>query len=166
MNPLLSCAIALVRAWTRTCTWRMEPSARDRRRAEIESDLWEFHEDLRRRGASPSGIAIHMLARLVMGIPNDLLWRLECERDRDLALRRSTWTTMAAVGAAAGIAALWVLFTVSSLGALPPLPDSVHVERVYLRALPPPPPPPPPPQPAGLRVPVVLMPPPPPPPPR
>ena len=33
-------------------------------RAEIESDLWEFHEDARRRGCSAEHIAIHMLARL------------------------------------------------------------------------------------------------------
>ena len=167
MNRLLLCTIGSVRAWTRVYTLRMDTSDRDRRRAEIESDLWEYHEDLRRRGASPSGIAFCMLARLVLGLPHDLLWRLECEEDRDMAPRQSAWTTGAALGAAVGITVLWALFIVSSLVALPPLPGAADVERVYARPvhawpplppapsriawaarrMPPPPPPPPPPRP-------------------
>lgn len=50
MNPLLFSAIALVRGWTRFHTIQMDPASSDARRAEIESDLWEFHEDTRRRG--------------------------------------------------------------------------------------------------------------------
>ena len=35
-----------VRAWTRLYTWRVAPSLREARRAEIESDLWEhLHAD-------------------------------------------------------------------------------------------------------------------------
>ena len=144
MNPLLSSAIALVRGWTRFYTLHMDPACRDDRRAEIESDLWEFHEDARRRGSSPEGIAVHMVTRLVFGIPHDLLWRIEYEGDAAMTHRRSTWMTAAAIGATVCIAALWAFFTVTSLGALPPLPDSVHVERVYRQPRPPPPPPPPP----------------------
>ena len=40
MNPLLYCAIGLVREWTRFYTLQMAPPDRDRRRDEIESDLW------------------------------------------------------------------------------------------------------------------------------
>jgi len=65
MDPLLFSAIALVRGWTRLYTSGMEPGSRNGRRAEIESDLWEFHEDARRRRYSPAGIAAHMLLRLV-----------------------------------------------------------------------------------------------------
>src|SRR5205814_6944858 len=137
---------------------------RDRRRDEIESDLWEFHEDTRRRGASPATIAVHMLARLLFGIPHDLLWRIEYEGDPAMT-RRSIWMTAAAIGGTVCVAALWAFFAITSLGALPPLPDSVHVERVYFRVPPPPPPPPPPPQPADLRAPAMLTAPPPPPPP-
>jgi hypothetical protein len=145
MSPLLASAIALVRGWTRLYTSRMEPANRDSRRAEIESDLWEFHEDARRRGASPAAIAIHMIARLAAGIPDDLLWRIEYEEEAVMIGRRAAWMTAAAIGGAACVAALWIFFAVTSLVALPPLPDSIHVERIYLRPMPPPPPPPPPP---------------------
>ena len=145
MSPLLYSALALVRAWTRLYTSGVDPEDRDRRRAEIESDLWEFHEDARRRGCSPEGIAIQILGRLLFGIPHDVLWRLESEEDAPMTPRRSAWITAAAIGAAASVGALWAFFAVTSLVSLPPLPDSIHVERIYLRPMPPPPPPPPPP---------------------
>jgi len=124
----------------------MDPASRDSRRAEIDSDLWEFHEDARRRGASPAGIAVHMMARLCLGAPHDLLWRFEYEKDGVTTYRRAAWLTAGAVGATVCIAALWAFFAVTSLVSLPPLPDSIHVERVYLQLRPPPPPPPPPPR--------------------
>jgi hypothetical protein len=96
-----------------------------------------------------------------------VLWRIEYEGDEAMTPRRSTWMTAAAVGAAVSVGALWVFFAVTSLVALPPLPDSVDVARIYLQPMRPPPPPPPP-APRGLRVLDVhlgLMPPPPPPPP-
>jgi hypothetical protein len=163
MSPLLRAAIALVRVWTHLYTGRMEPANRDRRRAEIESDLWEFHEDARRGRISPEGIAVHMLARLLAGIPHDLLWRMEYEEEAVMIRRPTAWMTAAAIGGAACVAALWIFFAVTSLVALPPLPDSVHIERVYLRPMPPPPPPPP--MPSSLRLPAILTAPPPPPPP-
>src|SRR6185436_7287736 len=90
MNPLLFCAIGAVRVWTRFYTLHIEPVGRDRRRDEIESDLWEFHEDARRRGYPPAAIGVHMLARLLFGIPHDLLWRIEYEGDPAMT-RRSAW---------------------------------------------------------------------------
>jgi hypothetical protein len=143
MSPILFTAIALVRGWTRLYTSRMEPTFRDRRRAEIESDLWEFHEGARRSGHSPAGIAVHMFARLIVGVPHDLLWRIECEEEGVMMQRRTAWMTAAAIGGAACVAALWVFFAVTSLVALPPLPDSIHIERIYLQPMYPPPPPPP-----------------------
>jgi hypothetical protein len=141
MSPLLFCAIALVRGWTRLCTWRMDDACRDDRRAEIESDLWEFHEDARRRGGSPERIAIHMLARLVAGIPDDLRWRVEYEQEP--AHRRPSWLTASAAAGAACVAALWVVFLISTFVSLPPLPDSGAVVRIFMRATPALPPPPP-----------------------
>ena len=166
MNPLLRSAIALVREWTRFYTIRMDADCRDRRRAEIESDLWEFHEDARRRGHSPARVGVHMLARLLFGLPHDVLWRMEYEGDAAMTTRRSTWMTAAAVGAAVSVAALWVFFAVTSLVALPPLPGSIDVARIYLNAPPPPPPPPPPPDVPGVFKIRLPAPPPPPPPPR
>lgn len=146
MSPPLACALELVRGWTRFYTLQMDRAERDQRRAEIESDLWEFHEDARHRGESPEILAVHMLARLVLGVRADLLWRVDYEREAAMTSRRSTWMTAAAIGATVCVAALWAFFAVASLSALPPLPDSIHVERIYLQPMPPPPPPPAPPR--------------------
>ena len=110
-----SVAITVVRAWTRVYTCGIPAASAEQRRAEIDSDLWEFHEDARRRGSSPERIAVHMLARLLFGVPHDVLWRIEYEGDEAMTPRRSTWTTAAAVGAAVSVAALWVFFAVTSL---------------------------------------------------
>ncbi len=116
MSITLASAILIVRAWTRTYTAGMDPGARDARRAEIESDLWEFHEDARRRGASPLGIAAHMLLRLVLGIRNDLFWRAEHARVPHRIFREALWAT-----AVASIVFVWWL--ASSLQALEPPPS-------------------------------------------
>ena len=73
---MLELAIALVRAWTWLYTCRLDPNVRDSRRLEIESDLWESQADGPRDYASRR-IAAQMLVRLLVGIPDDLLWRLE-----------------------------------------------------------------------------------------
>ena len=72
-----------------------------------------------------------MLARLLLGMPHDVLWRIEYEGDAAMTPRRSTWMTAAAVGAAVSVAAVWVFFAVTSLVALPPLPGSIDVARIY-----------------------------------
>ena len=104
MTITLATALGLVRAWTRLYTARMAPEARDARRNEIESDLWEFHEDARRRGASPAGIALHMLLRLALGAPDDLLWRAEFVNLHPRIVREALWMV-----AAASIAFVWWL---------------------------------------------------------
>ena len=66
-SPPLRLAIALVRAWTRLYTWRMEPAIRKARHAEIESDLWEFEQDPDAgRRLSP---AVQVMARVLLGVP-------------------------------------------------------------------------------------------------
>jgi len=76
MTPIsLRCAVCLVRAWTRGYTWRLDAMTRDARLAEIESDLWEFQNDP--IGSGSLRPAMHILARLALGIPADLGWRLE-----------------------------------------------------------------------------------------
>jgi len=111
MSPTLAAAIGSVRAWTRLYTAGMDPGARDARRAEIDSDLWEFHEDARRAGATPMLIAMHMLLRLVLGVRNDLFWRAEHARVPARIFREALWAT-----AAASIVFVWWL--ASSLQAL------------------------------------------------
>ena len=150
MDPLLFSAIALVRGWTRLYTSGMEPGSRNGRRAEIESDLWEFHEDARRRRYSPAGIAAHMLLRLVAGLPHDVCWRVESVDEASRARGRAAWLTANAAGVSACVAAAYILFLVTYFVSLMPLPDSARVERTFVRtarSLPPPPAPLPPPLP-------------------
>jgi len=76
MNSLVMLlAVQCVRAWTWLYTWRMPPALRETRRAEIESDLWEFRSDA--AGDDLLGSALHMLLRLLIGMPDDLGWRVE-----------------------------------------------------------------------------------------
>jgi uncharacterized protein (TIGR03435 family) len=76
MNSLLiDLAINCVRAWTWLYTWRMPSAPRERRRAEIASDVWEFQRDTTR--GDGLGSALHILLRLLIGMPDDLGWRVE-----------------------------------------------------------------------------------------
>jgi hypothetical protein len=134
-SAALGLATGLVRAWTRAYTWRLEPAVRDRRRAEIESELWEFQQDPE-RGTYP---AAHVFARLLIGIPDDLSWRAEHasvrRRTRVRAgIRVAAWTVATIII----VAAIWIL-PLMTTGTLPPLPDKPRVRM----ATPPPPPPPP-----------------------
>jgi hypothetical protein len=138
----LDLANALVRAWTSAYTWRMEPAIRDTRRAEIDSELWEFQHDPE-RGAYP---AAHVLARLVIGIPDDLSWRTEHARARRTPMRAGLRVLAWTVATLVVVAAWWILplMTASTLPDVPP-------RMVFVAAPPPPGPPPPPPcAPAGF----------------
>jgi hypothetical protein len=125
----------LVRTWTRLYTIGVAPDLRDRRRAEIESDLWESRHQPQRPYT-----AAHVLLRLLLGVRDDVAWRSSC--------RRPSKVTRAAVAGliAASIFVSGMLFAIGRAAVLPePAPPAPHV-----RAPPPPPPPPPPPcAPAG-----------------
>jgi hypothetical protein len=135
-------AVALVRGWTRIYTWGMPRPLRDARRAEIESDLWEFQDDSTsaahdRTGLSP---AAHIVMRLLLGMPHDLFWRVEHVDARDLVSARAVViSVLGAATVAIVMAALWVLPLM--LPQVLPTPPA----RMAFVALPPPPPPPPPP---------------------
>jgi hypothetical protein len=99
----LRIAIALVRGWTCLYTCRMAAKLREARRAEIESDLFEFQQDSTGRGnLSPT---FHVLTRLLLGIPDDLSWRIEHGVDGRTALRR--------LSALTGVAVLVAIFAMS-----------------------------------------------------
>jgi hypothetical protein len=70
MNPRerSNAAARVTRWWTRCYTAGLPGDVRDARRAEIESDLWDSLAD----GNSTR----HILARLALGIPDDLTWSL------------------------------------------------------------------------------------------
>jgi hypothetical protein len=127
-------ASALVRAWTHAYTWRLEGSVRDRRRAEIDSELWEFQQDPDRGKFA----AAHVIARLLAGIPDDLSWRAEHVSARRTPLRARLRMAAFAVATLVVIAALYIL-PLMTADTLPPLPDK---PRVRMKAPPPPPPPP------------------------
>jgi hypothetical protein len=111
MSPPLRAALALVRGWTHLYTAGMAPAVRDARRAEIESDLWEFHEDTRRRGYPPSLIGAHMLLRLVLGTPADLFWRAEHARFPSRIVQDALW----AAAAASVVFVWWLASTLQAL---------------------------------------------------
>lgn len=68
----------LVRTWTRCYTWGLPTDIRNRRRAEIDSALWE--ERHHSPSATPSFASASAALRLVLGIPADLAWRAERRR--------------------------------------------------------------------------------------
>jgi hypothetical protein len=75
-SRVVALAVALVRAWTRVYTWRLPQHVRDFRRWEIESDLFESQRD-----AGPSSrLALQVTIRLLLGVPDDLRWRVSYTR--------------------------------------------------------------------------------------
>ena len=106
---------AIVRAWTRLYTWRLPARTRDTRRAEIDSDLWEFTCDRETdRGVAP---ALHVM------------------------VGSAPMRAAISVGTAVIVAtAVWVYAVTAPVDLPAPVP-LVKVVDVY----PPPPPPPPPP---------------------
>lgn len=65
----------VIRAWTGFYTKGLPAELAAKRRAEIESDLWE-HELLWKESGL-SGLSGQCLSRWLLGIPADLSWRLE-----------------------------------------------------------------------------------------
>jgi hypothetical protein len=125
-------AVALVRAWTAFYTWGMAPEVRQARRAEIDSDLWDCQQ------GEPSGarLPLQIIARLVLGIPDDLGWRRDHRRAPGRAAQMA-WALAVAM-------TVLVILTLVWIGRAQPLPVPVPLVRAGERqALPPPPPPPP-----------------------
>ena len=73
---LVMIAVGLTRLWTRLYTCRLPDDLRNARRAEIESDLWDWRHDVR-AGGHDQPTAMRLLARLICGVPDDLSWRIE-----------------------------------------------------------------------------------------
>jgi hypothetical protein len=100
---MLIIALAIARSWTCLYTCWMDRALRDRRRAEIESDLWEYEADAYAWGERRVVLAAGILGRVIAGVPDDVLWRLEHSPAR--SSHRSLWISAAA--SAALLAALW-----------------------------------------------------------
>lgn len=65
-----------VRGWTQLYTAGAHSAARDARRAQIDSDLWEHAADAQVLGRTSRGLAFEVAGRMVRGIPADIAWRL------------------------------------------------------------------------------------------
>jgi hypothetical protein len=131
-------AIAAVRGWTSFYTWGLPAAERAARREEIDSDLWEsIHDGDTARGR----LALHIIARLAIGIPDDLGWRSAH------GVVAGVWRWPIALTALAfAIFALWLAGERTTSAQLPALPESLRaVPQGQLIDAPPPPPPPPPP---------------------
>jgi len=98
-------AVNCVRVWTLIYTWRMPPTLREDRRAEIESDLWECQRDAAEGHAID--LALHILLRLAIGMPDDLGWRLERAPVADTLTQRSIALSGRIAGAALCFCVLW-----------------------------------------------------------
>ena len=76
---------SLVRNWARLYTFGLNSQLREERRNEIESDLWEHaHDSEFGSDASSPFCAPHALIRLLAGVPDDLLWRIEQGKDHSM----------------------------------------------------------------------------------
>jgi hypothetical protein len=115
----------LVRAWTNVYTFALPADIRERRRAEIESDLWESAHD-------PDVPRHAVMLRLLRGMPADLLWRIEITPGPEQAR-----VAVGLLGAAIMLAMVWAFVRPT---APPPAPR--RPIQINLRLTPPPPPPP------------------------
>ena len=105
-------AVALVQIWTQVYTYGLEAPQRQRRQAEIDSDLWEFREDAVRRELRDHIAATAMIARLVLGMPDDLPWRWEETMNGAVARRTPWWLTTPTL--AVCLASVWLLWSAST----------------------------------------------------
>jgi uncharacterized protein (TIGR03435 family) len=85
----------------------MPAQPRETRRAEIESDLWESQRHASRDHGRES--ARHILLRLVMGIPDDLAWRVEQEAAAGRLAQENIVLWARVAGAALFICAFWLI---------------------------------------------------------
>ena len=143
MRALLTrLAVAAVRGWTRAYTLGLPPSIRERRRAEVESDLWECHAD------AAAVLPLQILGRLLLGIVDDLWWRVE-----EVSLGpRGARTVFVATGLAMLVVmCVWTAMVLRPFeNPQPPAPPDVRWAHKNVKAPSPPPPPPPPCNPPGI----------------
>jgi hypothetical protein len=135
MTLPLRAAVAAARAWTHFYTCGLPDALRDRRLAEVESDLWESHAD----AESDARLAADIAGRLLRGIADDVGWRVETGVNV-MGLRSAA---VIAIGVTVLGAALWTGMALMRADA--PTPPAAPELRWHRASYPPPPPPPPPP---------------------
>ena len=108
---LFDVAACLARAWTHLYTWRLPADLASERSAELESDLWEMRHD----ADGPQGPrgALAVFARLIEGVADDLVWRLEQgPLEEQLFVRR----LIAVAAAGALVIGVWTIPTLFAGG--------------------------------------------------
>ncbi len=68
-------ANAIVRGWTRLYTAGTPAGAKERRRIQIESDLWEEAAEASAAGLPQGLLFVNIVGRMIRGMPADILWR-------------------------------------------------------------------------------------------
>jgi uncharacterized protein (TIGR03435 family) len=101
MTISLRLAIACVRSWTRLYTTGLPPDLRAARRREIDADLWASLSD--------DTTASQLFVRLVLGVPDDVGWRLEHALTFGRVRRRSLTVSGQLLGAAVIVCAVAVI---------------------------------------------------------
>ena len=84
----------VVLGWVRLYTLGSEIGARNDRRAEIESDLWEHRNHSASDGEESSVTSVSILGRCVAGIPADLSWRASQIRHKSRTTKESIMTSI------------------------------------------------------------------------
>ena len=72
--PTDTVACRFARVWVHVYTLAVMPNVRDRRRAELDSDVWEHIADAHTRCRGNVAAQLEVLHRVLTGIPADLSW--------------------------------------------------------------------------------------------
>ena len=118
MNAALDMVVGMTRSWVAVYTSGLPPELRDARRSEIGSDLWEQQRTADLLNQPQGETSLQLLARLVLGIPSDVTWRLETGRsarsERSIRMNEALYMRgLVAVGVA--LALLVVIVGVGSI---------------------------------------------------
>ena len=86
----------LVRAWAFVYTLGLPADLRGLRRDEIDSDLWEQDREAEATRKGSVGTTLQVLARLVLGAPFDVAWRIEAgaalRSGKEPRMKAQPWT--------------------------------------------------------------------------
>ncbi len=81
---LMPRSVGFVRAWVRLYTAGLPSGLRDSRREEIDADFWDQSQEAETVQRDGPPLATHLLLRWLLGLPDDLIWRLAHIRARDV----------------------------------------------------------------------------------
>jgi hypothetical protein len=129
-----------VQRWVELYTRGLPAELRERRRTEIDADLWSQVEEARLIGRPARSTNTEIVARWLAGVPADLSWRLEHRGENVMGTSSQPMVMspgalgpgLATVIAGLGLAAVYLLFLVSSRAIAPTNPYYVTWPGVVL----------------------------------